>query len=170
MTADEQVFPDATMNAITDAVMLGHGGDTATARARLLALWDEIGVLGDPLHRCTLAHYLADLYDDPAQALTWDIRALDAADAVTEDRVQRHHANLHIAGFYPSLHLNLADNYRRLGSWDAAGEQITAARQCVHALPDDGYGTMIRRAVEEVADAIVERSTVRRVSAPGPAR
>lgn len=170
MTADEQVSPDPTMNAITDAVMLGRGGDSAAARERLLALWDEIGVLGDPLHRCTLAHYLADFYDDPAQALGWDIRALDAADAVTEDRVQRHHANLHIAGFYPSLHLNLADDYRRLGSWDAAREQITAARQHIPTLPGDGYGTMIRHAVEEVAEAIAQHSTARRASAPGPTR
>lgn len=171
MTTDEQICPDTTMNAITEAVTLGHGGHTDTARARLLTLWDEIGVLGDPLHRCTLAHYLADLYDDdPARALAWDIRALDAADAVTEGRVQRHHAGLRIAGFYPSLHLNLADNYRRLGSWEAAGEQITAARQHIHALPDDGYGNMIRRAVEEVADATARCSTARRASAPGPVR
>ncbi|WP_040791914.1 hypothetical protein [Nocardia paucivorans] len=170
MTADAQVTPDPTMNAITAAVMLGRKGDTAAARIRLLALWEEIGVLGDPLHRCTLAHYLADLYDDPAQALGWDIRALDAADAITDDRVQRHHAGLHIAGFYPSLHLNLADNYRRLGSWEAAEEQITAARQRIHALSDDEYGAMIRRAVAEVADAIAERSTARRASAPGAGR
>ncbi|WP_280406843.1 hypothetical protein, partial [Nocardia carnea] len=111
------------MNAITEAVTLGRSGDIATARARLLEIWTAIGVAGDALHRCTLAHYLADLYDDPAQALAWDIRALDAADSLGDDRARQYHASLQVAGFYPSLHLNLADNYRRLGSWGAPGGQ-----------------------------------------------
>ncbi|NKY55547.1 hypothetical protein [Nocardia flavorosea] len=156
------------MNAITEAVTLGRAGDTETARTRLLEIWTGIGTAGDPLHRCTLAHYLADLYDDPAQALAWDIRALDAADTLSDDRAQQYHASLQVAGFYPSLHLNLADNYRRLGSWDAATEQITAARQHTNALPDDAYGDIIRTALDEVAVAITQRSTERRPSAPGP--
>ncbi|WP_328388048.1 hypothetical protein [Nocardia sp. NBC_00416] len=169
MTSTDQLSPDSTMNAITEAVALGRDGDAATARIRLLEIWRGLGTAGDPLHRCTLAHYLADLYEDPAQALAWDIRALDAADALTDDRVQRHHAGLQVAGFYPSLHLNLADNYRRLGSWVAAGEQLTAARERLDALPDDAYGAMIRTALTEVAEAVDRRSTERRASAPGPA-
>ncbi|WP_416563494.1 hypothetical protein [Nocardia testacea] len=168
MTTTGQLSPDATMNAITAAVTLGRSGDSAAARERLLELWRGIGVTGDPFHRCTLAHYLADLHDDPAQALVWDIRALDAADALTDNRVQRHHASLRVAGFYPSLHLNLADNFRRLGSWDAAAEQLAAARERLDALSDDAYGAMIRTALDEVADAVTRRSTERRPSAPGP--
>ncbi|MGW6337001.1 hypothetical protein [Nocardia rhamnosiphila] len=168
MTSTEQRSPDTTMDAITAAVTLGRSGNTAAARERLLEIWRGIGVAGDPFHRCTLAHYLADLHDDPAQALTWDIRALDAADALTDDRVQRHHASLRVAGFYPSLHLNLADNYRRLGSWEAAAEQLAAARKRLDALSDDAYGAMIHTALDEVADAVTRRSTERRPSAPGP--
>lgn len=119
--------PDPTMDAIGQAVAEGRAGDIPSARRKLLALWSTIGVTGDPLHRCSLAHYLADLYEDPAHALAWNIRALDAADAVTERRAQEHDAGLHIAGFYPSLHLNLADDYRRLGSFEAATEHIEAA-------------------------------------------
>ncbi|NUS94673.1 MAG: hypothetical protein HOQ36_20070 [Nocardia sp.] len=168
MTATEQLSSDTTMNAITAAVTLGRSGDIVTARERLLEIWRGIGVTGDPLHRCTLAHYLADLYDHPAQALAWDIRALDATDALTDDRAQRHHANLRVAGFYPSLHLNLADNSRRLGSWDAAAEQLAAARERLDALPGDAYGAMISTALDEVAEAVAQRSTARRPSAPGP--
>ncbi|MFQ6226640.1 hypothetical protein [Nocardia sp. NPDC002869] len=168
MTSTERRSPDTTMDAITAAVTLGRSGGTAAARERLLEIWRGIGDAGDPLHRCTLAHYLADLHDDPAQALAWDVRALDAADALTDDRVQRHHASLRVAGFYPSLHLNLADNYRRLGSWDAAAEQLAAARERLDALSDDAYGAMIRTALDEVADAVTRRSTERRPSAPGP--
>lgn len=157
---------DPTMDAITDAVTVGRGGDADTARARLLALWDRIGPTGDALHRCTLAHYLADLHPDAAQALIWDVRALDAAAALTDDRAQQHHASLAVAGFLPSLHLNIADNLRRLGSFDAARDHITAGRAHTHALHDDEYGAMIRRALTEVGQAIDDRSTELRPTAP----
>ncbi|MET9760066.1 hypothetical protein ABZ016_13580 [Streptomyces sp. NPDC006372] len=158
---------DPTMEAIGQAVTEGRTGNTLSARRKLLNLWSAIGATGDPLHRCSLAHYLADLYEDPAQALAWDVRALDAADAVTEQRVQEHHASLHIAGFYPSLHLNLADNYRRLGSFDAATEHINAAKEHAPNLPQDAYGALLRTALDEVAEAIARRDTTKRPSAPG---
>ncbi|MGW4054538.1 hypothetical protein ACWENA_27300 [Streptomyces sp. NPDC004779] len=161
--------PDPTMEAIGHAVVRGRSGDTASARRELLGLWSGIGVTGDPLHRCSLAHYLADLHEDPAQALAWDIRALDAADAVTDHRVQEHHAGLRIAGFYPSLHLNLADDYRRLGSFEAATEHIDAARTHAPSLPQDPYGDLIRGAIQEVGESIARRDRTPRASAPGPA-
>lgn len=159
--------PDPTMEAIGQAVAEGRSGDVATARRKLMDLWSAIGVTGDPLHRCSLAHHLADLHDDPAQALAWDIRALDAADAVTERRLQDHHAGLRIAGFYPSLHLNLADDYRRLGAFGAATEHIEAAEAQAPALPQDPYGDLLRNAVHEVAEAIAGRDRTQRASAPG---
>ncbi|MEU5103319.1 hypothetical protein AB0H07_13640 [Streptomyces sp. NPDC021354] len=159
--------PDPTMDAIGQAVTEGRAGATASARRKLLDLWSATGVTGDPLHRCTIAHHLADLHQDPAQALIWDIRALDAADAVTEQRVQEHHAGLHIAGFYPSLHLNLADNYRRLGSFEAAIEHIDAAKEHAPNLPQDSYGDLLREAIDQVAEAIDRRDTAARASAPG---
>ncbi|MDT0453154.1 hypothetical protein [Streptomyces hesseae] len=159
--------PDPIMEAIGQAVTEGRAGDIASARQKLLSLWSAIGITGDPLHRCSLAHYLADLYEDPAQALAWDVRALDAADAVTEQRVQEHHAGLHIAGFYPSLHLNLADNYRRLGSFGAASEHINAAKEHTANLSEDPYGDLLRGAIHEVAEAIAGRDRTRRASAPG---
>ncbi|EFE65703.1 conserved hypothetical protein, partial [Streptomyces viridosporus ATCC 14672] len=158
--------PDPTMEAIGRAVVEGRSGGIAPARRKLLALWSTIGVTGDPLHRCTLAHYLADLYEDPAQGLAWNIRALDAADAVTEQRVQEHHAGLRLAGFYPSLHLNLADDYRRLGSFDAATEHMNKAREHAPDLPQDAYGAFLRAALDEVAEAISQRDTAPRGSAP----
>ncbi|MFB0633451.1 hypothetical protein [Streptomyces sp. AB3(2024)] len=159
--------PDPTMDAIGQAVTEGRAGDSPSARRKLLALWATIGVTGDPLHRCSLAHYLADLYEDPAQALAWNIRALDAADALTEQRAQEHHAGLRIAGFYPSLHLNLADDYRRLGSFEAATEHIEAAETLTPRLPQDSYGDLVRGAIREVAGAIAAQDRTRRASAPG---
>ncbi|MEU7767660.1 hypothetical protein AB0B25_21365 [Nocardia sp. NPDC049190] len=157
---------DETMTAITRAVALGHEGRPDLARESLLALWASLGPQGDPLHRCTLAHYLADLYDDAAEALTWDVRALDAADSLSDDRASRYAGSLRVAAFYPSLHLNLADAYRRLSSFAAAQREIDAARASLHTLTDDGYGAIIRTAVHEVESAIHDRCTDRRVSAP----
>lgn len=162
--------PDAVMEAISRSVSLGRDGDAAKARHDLLAIWRQVGVLGDPLHRCTLAHHLADLYDDPAQALVWDVRALDAADALTDQRVQDQHASLYVAGFYPSLHLNLADDFRRLGAFEAAAAHIEEAGEHAPSLLGGSYGDTIRDAIREVREAIAERDTTRRPSAPGPAQ
>ncbi|TLF80841.1 hypothetical protein [Nocardia cyriacigeorgica] len=157
---------DPTMAAITEAVTRGRAGDDAGARTALTELWADIGPHGDPFHRCTLAHYLADLHDDPAEALTWDVRALDAAEALTDSRTQQFDAALEVRGFFPSLHLNLADNYRRLASFDAARSQVDAARRHLDALRDDAYGAMIRTALDEVEAAIDAGNTGRRDSAP----
>ncbi|WP_442023549.1 hypothetical protein [Nocardia sp. 2YAB30] len=157
---------DDIMAAITRAVTLGHEGRPHDAREALLTLWTSLGPQGDPLHRCTLAHYLADLYDDAAEALTWDVRALDAAAELSDDRARRYDGSLRVAAFYPSLHLNLADDYRRLSSFTAAQREIDAARARLHTLGDDGYGATIRTAVEEVASAIRDRRTEPRASAP----
>jgi len=154
------------MDAITTAVTLGHEGEVARARQELLEIWEELGVLGDPLHRCTLAHYLADLQSDPAVALMWDVRALDAAGALTDRRTGEHHAGLQVAGFYPSLHLNIADNLRRLGAFEAAAEQISKAEERVAALPSGPYGDMIRAAIGGVSDAITARDTTPRSTSP----
>lgn len=154
------------MDAITTAVSLGHEGEIARARQELLAIWEELGVLGDPLHRCTLAHYLADLQTDPAVALMWDVRALDAASALTDQRAGEHHAGLEVAGFYPSLHLNIADNLRRLGSFEAAAEQISRSEERVAALPAGPYGDMIRAAIGGVSDAIAAHDTTPRSTSP----
>ncbi len=113
--------------------------------------------------------HVAKVCEDPASALAWDIRPPDAADAGTEQRVQQHHDGLHLAGCYPSLHLNLADDYRRLGSFDAATEHIAAAGEHLPALSPDVYGSVLRTALGEVAEAIRRRDTPRRASAPGPA-
>ncbi|MFJ2756200.1 hypothetical protein ACIO3S_11420 [Nocardioides sp. NPDC087217] len=157
---------DSTMDAITAAVTLGHQGETARARQELLAIWEDLGVLGDPLHRCTLAHHLADLQTDPAAALIWDVRALDAAGALTDRRAAEHHAGLQVAGFYPSLHLNIADNLRRLGAFEAAAEQIGKAQERVTALPTGPYGDMIRAAIGGVSHAITARDMTSRSTSP----
>ncbi|MCX5414119.1 hypothetical protein [Streptomyces sp. NBC_00059] len=70
---------DVVMTRIGQAIMLLHAGDREEARNRFGIIWSEIGEHGDALHRCTLAHYMADAQDDPGDELAWDLRALTAA-------------------------------------------------------------------------------------------
>ncbi|OLT47683.1 hypothetical protein BJF85_14875 [Saccharomonospora sp. CUA-673] len=160
--------PDPTMEAVIAAVSAGRDGDVDTARRDLLRLWARIGVTGDPFHRCTVAHYLADLYDDPAESLMWDVRALDAADALTDRRARRHHGSLRVAGFYPSLYLNLADDLRRLGAFRIAAEYIAEAERHVSALSADAYGDTIRTAVRDVGRAVAARDSAPRAAPSAP--
>lgn len=143
----EQAAPDAMMTRIGQVVMLHHGGDREEARGRFLDLWAEIGEDGDPLHRCTLAHYMADTQDDPSDELAWDLRALSAAEELGDGRVAEHHQSLAVRAFYPSLHLNLAADYVKLGRSEAARSHLRRARGAVGALGDDSYGDGVRAAI-----------------------
>lgn len=160
---------DPTMEAINAAIAQGRAGRTDEARGALLQLWTQIGVLGDPLHRCWLAHSLADLHEEPAEALTWDVRAIDAAQAMTQQGV-REAAGLSIAGFYPSLHLNLADNYRRLRSFTAAADHLNRAREHAVDLPEDAYGAMILPLLDRALDLIAAHDTRPLAEAAQPPR
>ncbi|MFC4105593.1 hypothetical protein [Micromonospora zhanjiangensis] len=149
------------MTAITEAVAQGQAGDRETARRRLTEIWATIGADGDPFHRCVLAHYLADLQDDPADELTWDLRALAAADSLTDERAQRHDSGLSVAGFRPSLHLNLGEDYRKLGDLGRAREHLALAEAAAPVLGDDGYGEMIRSGIARLAESLdAERQNV----------
>ncbi|MFG2196546.1 hypothetical protein [Streptomyces sp. NPDC048639] len=144
------------MTRIGQVVMLHRGGDRDEARSRFAALWEEIGEDGDPLHRCTLAHYMADTQDDPADELAWDVRALRAADSLpdapTDTRVAAHggaghRRSLALRAFYPSLHLNLAADYVKLGRHAAAKRELDRARARAGVLGDDDYGDGVRAAI-----------------------
>jgi len=85
-----------------------------------------------------LAHYTADIQDDPRVELSWDLLALQAADSVDGDRLR---------DCYPSLHLNLAGDSRKLGDFREAREHLSNAAESVDGLPDNGYAKMIRRGI-----------------------
>ncbi|MCZ4103162.1 hypothetical protein G3I60_42480 [Streptomyces sp. SID13666] len=150
MTDQEQswgVGQDTVMTRIGQVMMLLHGGDREEARTRFGRLWEEIGEDGDPLHRCTLAHFMADTQDDPEDELEWDLRALRAADGLSDERTGRHHESLAVRGFYPSLHLNLAADYLKVGERELARNHLVRARSAAGALGDDDYGDGLRAAI-----------------------
>ena len=76
------------------------------------------------------------------------MRALAEADAVPHGLV---------AGFYPSLHVNLAEDYRKLGEPEQAREHLVAATEVAHLLPDGGYGDLIRTAIDRLSAELAAR-------------
>ncbi len=149
------MITDPTLLRINDAVQLSHQGQRDAARLLFTELWAEIGgEHGDPLHRCTLAHAMADVQDDPADELVWDQRALAAAALLTDAQLAAAGVGLPVAALYPSLHLNLSECHRKLGELDRAREHLDQARAMVGALGDDGYGRMIRDGLAKIAEQL----------------
>lgn len=133
------------------ALELVGRGERDQARALLAALWDELDGDGDPVARCLVAHHLADQQDDPHDELTWDLRALAAADELTPEALQQAGAVGTVAGLYPSLHLNLGEDHRKLGDLPAARRHLDLGRAASPALGDDGYGQLVRRGLDGLA-------------------
>ena len=143
--------PDPVMTRIGEALALGQQGDRAAARARFSELWEELGPEGDPVQRCALAHAMADVQDDPHEELVWDQRALGAAERITEARLAEVGVVGSVRGFYPSLHLNLGDVYRRLGEFELARTHLELGREAEDALEDDGYAQLVREGLDRLA-------------------
>ncbi|MFF3291396.1 hypothetical protein [Streptomyces sp. NPDC003023] len=146
----QEASEDVVMTRIGQAMMLLHGGDREEARNRFALLWSEIGEDGDALHRCTLAHCMADVQDDPADELAWDLRALAAADGPGGPRLARHQQDMAVRALYPSLHLNLAADYAGLRRPQEARAHLDRARAAAGALGDDGYANGVRAAIDRL--------------------
>jgi hypothetical protein len=142
------------MVTIGRGIELNQQGERDAARTLLTDLWDRVGPDGDALHRCAIAHSLADTHDDPHEELAWDLRALDAADSITDEQVRRAGMPGTVAGFYPSLHLNLGDVYRRLGDEEGARRHLAAGQAAADALGDDGYARMIKAGLDRLGDRL----------------
>lgn len=144
--------PDATMVRIGHGIELGHRGDRAAARQVFAEVWDDIGgEKGTPFHRCALAHSMADVQDNVHDELIWDLRALQAADLVTDEQAAQAGLSSPVAAFYPSLHLNLGECYRKLGQLDIARDHLGQGQEAAGALPDDGYGRTVKDALQRLA-------------------
>ncbi len=125
---------------LPEGLYLASQGDRAGARRVFAILWRAAR---DPLSRCGIAHSMADVQNDPLLELLWDLRALSAA--------------RHLGGaspLWPSLHLNLADVYRRLGAPDRAAVHVAAGRAALAEQPPDGYFEMIGEALDRVEHSL----------------
>jgi tetratricopeptide (TPR) repeat protein len=145
------------MQRVGEGIELSQSGNREAARCLFSEVWEQIGGdRGDPFHRCALAHSMADVQDDVGDELRWDQWALAAADLLTDERAATAGVTSPVAGFYPSLHLNLGECYRKLGNYEQARQHLEAGLAAVDALPDDGYGRMISGGLQRLAQRLPE--------------
>ena len=138
------------MTDITDAIALLHSGDRAGARGRFEGIWARVSDNPSAFHECVLAHYMADAQVEIAEELSWDLRSIAAAKRCTDEDARRYQHTLAMAAFMPSLHLNLAEDYRKLGNFECSKQHLALARESMQSLGDDGYGRMIRAGIESL--------------------
>lgn len=136
------------------AIALGQEGRRDEARAAFAGIWTDVDDGGDPLQRCMTAHHAADVQDDPADELAWDLRALAAAESVTDQRAAAAGATGPVAAFYPSLHLNLGEDHRKLGDLAEARRHLDLGLQAASSLGDDAYGSMIKDGLAGLAERV----------------
>ena len=135
---------------IRAAVRLREAGDVEAAYALLAHLWPQVEH-GDAFDRVFFAHSFADVQASPDEELRWDLIALDALGGVTEDRAADQGVHGGVAGLRPSLHLNLAYSYARVGEMDPAQDHYRLALADVDALDHESYGQGIRQALTDFA-------------------
>lgn len=139
----------AGWTSIIDAVGVVLGGERHRGQELLLECW-RTTTPSQHAERCVLAHYLADTEVDVQKEVVWDELALDEHRQVEDDAL----GSIGVPsarGFEPSLRLNLADGYFRLGKSNAAREQLAAGQASAEVLGKDGYGSMIRAGLDNLA-------------------
>ena len=142
-----QLNPDDPIVALCGQGMQAEGeGRVADAVALFQQAWDASTT---DEQAAIAAHYVARHQPTIEACLAWNERALVHAQHADPDRV---------AGFFPSLHLNLGHSHEQRGDHDLAREHYEAARDTAGVLGDDPYGQMLRDGIVRALD---------RVPAPG---
>jgi hypothetical protein len=137
---------------VQQAALQGHREQAASAYEHL---WTQVEH-GRPLHRVSVAHYMADLQDDPAEELRWDERALAAAAEVTPQDTDA----AVMAPLRASLHVNAASALHKLGRLAATRQQLAAARRAEQALPEEGYGRLVRAQIDALSAEMNQQQTL----------
>jgi hypothetical protein len=134
-----------------------HGGEREHARAHFRALWEKLDT-DDHFHRCVLAHYMADAQDDPEAELHWDRIALEMAQTASPREFDDRFPGMTLASFFPSLHLNLASSYEKLGRLNDAAEHAEMAQHAASSLPNSPLGTMTAQAIARIRSRLITRA------------
>jgi hypothetical protein len=134
------------MDRLARAQALAVQGHREEARALYAALYAEALGSGDPYWACVAAHFLAHMQGTAEAQRDWHLRALQAADAVGDERVR---------AFYPSLHANLAEVYLRLNDSAQARAHLAQARAAAECLPDGGADPSVGLLIERVTQVLV---------------
>src|ERR1700722_13252472 len=111
-------------------------GKPAEAHEMFLQAWNEST---NELEKFTSAHYVARHQKTVADKLHWDETALNFALRINDESMK---AN------YPSLYLNIAKCYEDLDDHNNSGKNYQLAFSFSNLLPEDGYGKMIKKGIE----------------------
>jgi hypothetical protein len=141
---------------ITTAIGLALGGDLEGGRGAMAPCWDALGP-EEHAQRCVLAQYLADVQPELVDEVSWDEQALAKFSYVRDEDLLAVGIPS-AAGLAPSLYLNLGDGYLRQGRVEDAQREVELGLAAASALPDDGYGTMIRTGLDRLKARVEERA------------
>jgi len=150
---------DPVLAQVGEGIALHTSGDDEAARALFARLWDEVGEDGDALHRLALAHSMADVVADPHESLRWDLRALEAAASVSDERLHAAGIPTPIQAFYPSLHLNLGEAYRRIGDVGRAAAHLERGCAALVDLTGEDSAQMLKDALRRLAERLATTSS-----------
>lgn len=134
---------------ILAAIATLHRGEREQAQEELEAIWARVDP-DDHFHRCVVAHYLADAQTDPAEELRFDQLALAAARRAQPSDFDGRFPGMTLASFFPSLHLNLAADYERVGELTLARMHAAEAQAASAALPSSQLGDLTRDAIARI--------------------
>jgi hypothetical protein len=145
---DHLSTPDLTAEDIAEAVTDLSDGRTTRARRRLGALWAQVEA-GSP-HQAAVAHWLGVAEPDLEAKVRWDGRALEAAEGADDWTMPFAGTGLTLGGMYPELHLELARDYRRLGSSCGAMEHLALARNAVEMSAENRRRTSLQAQIRRL--------------------
>ena len=112
-------------------------GKKVEAFRLFLSAWD---LANDDVERFTAAHYVARHQESVSDKLEWDIKALHYALKFKDESVK---------SVYPSLYLNIAKGYEDLEDYLNANNHYRLALSFTNHLIEDGYGTMLKRGIDD---------------------
>lgn len=132
-----QFDPENPINKLCGQGMLLEGeGKPDEAAALFQQAWNEAT---NATEKFTAAHYIARHQDSIESKLKWDETALSLALSIEGEEIK---------AVYPSLYLNIAKCHEDLKDFDKALENYQLALSFTPALPNDGYGNMIRAGID----------------------
>jgi hypothetical protein len=134
---------------IREGMRLREQGHSPEAKALMETLVPAVEAGDDAYLKIFLAHSLADVQESVEDELAWDLKALALMDELTDELALDRGNPGGRTALLPSLHLNLAVCYQRLGDRDNARRHYELGEAHLDALTDDTYGDSIRAAFAE---------------------
>lgn len=129
-----------------EGMSLEARGHSSEAAALFVRAWQTAT---DDFEASIAAHYVARHQSSPETALLWNQISLDRANLASKEKVR---------SFYPSLYLNMGKSHEDFDQWEQAQHFYKLAEVSLSALPDDGYGKMVRDAVQRGLNRLADKT------------